>query len=78
MDFRRPSFLSMGFTGILLTVAIIVFLINYKDITGSNSTGTLLMLILLFTIAAGVHGLQHLGEQIYYNFNPLSCDNKIK
>ena len=30
-----------------------------------------LVVLLLLTVAVGIHGLLHLGLEVYYNFNPM-------
>lgn len=39
---------------------------NYNKIT----TVEFISLLTLLTIAIGVHGLQHQGQEVYYDFNP--------
>jgi len=36
------------------------------------STYQLVNLLLLFSVAIGVHGILHLGLEYVYNFNPLA------
>jgi len=36
----------------------------------------LILLVLLFSIATGVHGLSHLGLEENYGYNPLQLENR--
>ena len=70
----RPSFLAHILNGLLLAMGIILFLTNYKNISSDNIVG----LILLLSIAIGVHGIMHHYEEIHYGFNPLENQWKIR
>ena len=56
---------------ILLLAAIIVFIKNYKKLVSLESY-KFIKLVLILSIAAGVHGLSHLGLESVYNYNPLT------
>jgi hypothetical protein len=66
-----PSFYAHAFNGILLLVAVICLLKNYNSIKTLDKY-RVITLILLFSIAAGVHGISHLGLETKYNYNPLN------
>ena len=70
----RPSFLAHILNGLLLAIGIVLFVVNYKSIKMDNMIG----LILLLSIAIGVHGIMHHYEEIYYGFNPLRNQWKIR
>ena len=70
----RPSFLSQIMNGLMLTIALVLFLVNYKQFT----TEVIIKILLLMSIASGVHGLLHHQEEIYYGYNPLAGKWKIR
>jgi len=69
--YLTPSFYAHVFNGLLFVSALIVFIMHYKKIV-SFEPYKLIKLLLLVSIAAGVHGLSHLGLETVYNYNPLS------
>lgn len=66
----RPSFLSHILNGLLLLVATIMFFYNYQNL----STSYITLYVILLSIAIGIHGLLHLGQEVYFNYNPLTGD----
>lgn len=68
--FYNPSFYSHIINGFLLLIAIILFIINYKKFTIIEPY-KLIILILIFSITFGIHGLSHLGLEKSYNYNPI-------
>jgi hypothetical protein len=70
----RPSFLAATFGGILLTIATIMYLLNYKSLSAESHMNT------LFLMSAGwtLHALLHHYEEIYYDFNPLVGKWKVR
>lgn len=68
--FSHPSFYAHAFNAALLLVAFICLFKNYNSISHLDKY-RLLVIILLFAIAIGVHGLSHLGLEIAYGYNPL-------
>jgi len=68
--FYNPSFYVHIVNGFLLLLAIILFIIYYKKITIIEPY-KLIILILIFSIAVGIHGLSHLGLEKSYNYNPV-------
>lgn len=69
--FFTPSFWAQTSTGILILIAIFIIYNNYSEIKNLNSYNTL-VLLLLFTMVIGIHGLSHLGLEAVYGFNPIS------
>ena len=67
----KPSFYSLPITGILLFVSLLLIFQHSSKMGSSMTTYQLVNLLLLFSIAIGVHGLLHLGLEYVYNFNPL-------
>jgi hypothetical protein len=75
----KPSFYSLPITGILLFVSLLLIFQHSSKVGSSMSTYQLVNLLLLFSLAIGVHGLLHLGLEYVYNFNPLDyTDRKEK
>lgn len=62
-----PSFYAHAFNGLLLLVALICFFKNYNYIIHLDKY-KLIILILLFSIAVGIHGLSHLGLEKGYGY----------
>ena len=62
-----PSFYAHIFNGLLLLVAILCLFKNYYSISHLDKY-RLLVIILLFAIAIGVHGLSHLGLEMAYGY----------
>jgi hypothetical protein len=53
-------------------VAGMIFLVAYSSKILSRDPYQILVLILLFSIAIGIHGLSHAGLEAIYKYNPLS------
>jgi len=70
--FTKPSFYSLPITGILLFVSLLLIFQHSSKVGSSMSTYQLVNLLLLFSVAIGVHGILHLGLEYVYNFNPLA------
>jgi hypothetical protein len=70
-----PSFYAHVINGILLLVAFILLLQNYRSIKNMDKY-KLIILVLLFSIATGIHGLSHLGLENTYGYNPLQLTNR--
>ena len=63
----RPSFLGTGINAITATIATVIFLLNYRTMNNVD----MIKILLLISIAFGIHALLHHYEEIYYDFNPL-------
>jgi hypothetical protein len=63
--FKKPSVLAHTANGALLILAIILIFIYYTSINKPN-----IIIILLFSIAVGIHGLSHLGLEYVYGYTP--------
>ena len=70
-----PSFYAHVINGILLLVAFILLLQNYRTINHIDKY-KLILLVLLCSIATGVHSLSHLGLEKSYGYNPLQLINR--
>jgi hypothetical protein len=69
-----PSMYAHITNGILmLSVIIIIFI--YKNQIFKLDVYKKIMLVLIFTISTGVHGISHLGLEQAYHFNPLQSNN---
>jgi hypothetical protein len=69
-----PSLYAHVINGILLLVAFILLCQNYRSIKLDKYR--LILLVLLFSIATGIHGLSHLGLEKSYGYNPLQLTNR--
>ena len=65
-----PSLLAHVLNGGLLFVAIVFILMHYNKLI-KLSEFNLIILILALSIAAGIHGLSHIGLEYVYGYNPL-------
>jgi len=70
-----PSLYAHFINGILLLVAFILLYKNYSSIKSMDKY-RLILLVLLFSIATGVHSLSHLGLEKIYGYNPLQLTNR--
>ena len=67
----RPSFLSAGFSGIFILFALCRFFKNLYFGINDYDSSILIITLLLFATAIGIHSISHSIEEIYYDFNPL-------
>lgn len=65
-----PSIWAHMFNGLLLFISIIITFIYFSKLTKLDPYKKL-GLILIFSIAMGIHSLSHLGLEIFYGYNPL-------
>ncbi len=65
-----PSILAHALNGFFLFISLILLFVHFLKIKKMEPY-KLILLILLFSIAIGVHSLSHLGLEIYYGYNPL-------
>jgi hypothetical protein len=66
-----PSFYSHIINGLFLLFAFIIVYNNYSNLKKLD-VYKILILILLFSISIGVHGISHLGLEKGYSFNPVT------
>lgn len=66
----KPSNLALIASGLLIAIGLILLI---KELNKGNTiTGTKLIdLVLFLSTAISLHGLLHMGAEIYYNYNPL-------
>jgi len=65
----QPSILAHMLNGILLFTAVLLIVFYAPKL---DTFRTIILLILL-SIAAGIHGLSHLGLERVYGYNPLNA-----
>lgn len=63
----RPSFIGHIMNALLLLIALVLSYVNRDKITADNT----IVIILLMSIAIGIHAILHHIEEIVYGFNPL-------
>lgn len=68
--YMLPSFYAHIINGLLLLVAFVIFYKNYSKMVHLEPYKKVI-LILVFSIGVGIHGLSHLGLEQIYNFNPM-------
>lgn len=66
-----PAIVAHTFSGGVLLASILYFASYFSKII-SRDPYQLLVLILLFSIAIGIHGISHIGLESVYDYNPLS------
>jgi hypothetical protein len=64
-----PSIGAHFINGLLMLLAIILSVINFSKLQALDSF-RLICIVLLFSIAIGIHGLSHLGLEAAYGLNP--------
>ena len=70
MDYT-PSLYAHVLSGVFLAASILYFTLYISKSIFKDPYQTM-VLMLLFSIAVGVHGLSHLGLEAVYRYNPLS------
>ena len=68
--FTLPSVMAHTLNGGLLMIALVLAVINYRVIR-SLPVLQMITLLLILSIAVGVHGLSHSGLETAYGYNPL-------
>ena len=68
--YEAPSIYAHILNGILLLISVILIYRNYSTIFRLAASEKV-KLVLLFSLAIGLHGLSHLGLEYVYKFNPL-------
>jgi hypothetical protein len=64
-----PSIGAHVMNGLLMLLAVVLSVINYSKLQALDSF-RLICIVLLFSIAIGIHGLSHLGLETTYGLNP--------
>jgi len=65
-----PSMYAHIINGVALFAGIIYLALYFPKVI-SRDPYQILVLILLFSIAIGIHGISHMGMETVYNYNPL-------
>jgi hypothetical protein len=65
--YQVPSVYAHILNGLLLFAGVV-----YLFISRSRDSYQILVLILLFSMAVGIHGISHMGLEYVYGYNPLS------
>ncbi len=68
---HTPSFYAHVLSGVSLFVALF-FAFAYSNQLMKLQPHVKLVILLLFSIGAGVHGISHMGMEQYYNYNPFN------
>lgn len=66
-----PSFLAQVANGLLILILIYILIKNYDQFKKINFTFQLII-IALFAICLGIHGILHIGLEKVYGYNPLN------
>lgn len=74
----RPSIIAQGLSGILACIALVYFFYEMNYNRYAFNALSIITILLLFSIAIGVHGQLHATQEIYYDFNPIAGKWKIK
>ena len=65
-----PSVYAHIINGLVLLLAFILLYKNYANIR-NLSPYKLIIIVLMFSICIGIHGLSHLGLEENYGYNPI-------
>ena len=65
--YQVPSVYAHILNGLLLFAGVV-----YLFVSRSRDSYQILVLILLFSMAVGIHGISHMGLEYLYGYNPLS------
>ena len=68
--YYTTSFYAHALMAFLLFVAFLLLITHFSKIKKIDSYKKII-LILLFSIAIGIHGISHLGLEAVYNYNPM-------
>ena len=69
-----PSFYAHGLNGLLVFISFIIIILNFTIFKNLDIYKRITILLLL-SIAIGIHGISHLGLEYVYKYNPL---NKLR
>ena len=70
MLLTKPSFYSLAFTGFLILAIFVIMFCNFRRMR-QLSPECLIKVLSLVGLLVGIHGLQHLGLEVAYNYNPM-------
>jgi hypothetical protein len=66
--YSLPSFYAHILNALFVLIATVYLFMNYSQIKPDQ----MIIILLLLSIAIGIHGLSHLGLEYIYGFNPLN------
>jgi hypothetical protein len=76
--YTKPSYYALVLNGLVILIILILTIKNYKKIQ-TEDIYKIILLLILFNILIGVHGLLHVSLERTYNYNPIEIIlNKIK
>jgi hypothetical protein len=67
MLFAAPSYYAHALNALIMLLAVMLLVKHYRALRPYET----IVVVLLFSIVMGVHGLSHLGLETAYGFNPL-------
>jgi hypothetical protein len=70
MILTKPSFYSLVFTGFLILAIFLIIICNHKRFCQLKPE-CLIKVLSLVGVLIGIHGIQHLGFEVAYNYNPM-------
>jgi len=66
----KPSNIALAISGLLIFLALILLSIEIKK--GANISGIVLVnLVLFLSTSISLHGMLHMGAEVFYKYNPL-------
>ena len=66
----KPSNIALAISGLLIFLALILLSIEIKK--GANISGIALVnLVLFLSTSISLHGMLHMGAEVFYKYNPL-------
>ncbi len=72
----KPSYLSGGLNGLLVLIAVILIIKNWNELKSLDSY-KMIILIILLSLAVGIHSLVHSNLETAYKWNPLETGKFI-
>ncbi len=69
--YAYPSFYAHVLSGITLFTALF-FVFFYSNQLMKSQPHVKLVILLLFSVGAGVHGISHMALEQYYHYNPFN------
>jgi len=67
----RPSFIVSCISGVIIFIAFIIFIFYTISINKDEKIFKNIILLSLLGIGIGIHGISHVYEEVYFDFNPL-------
>ncbi len=68
--YYAPSFYAHILSGLFLLIALILIMRNYSSTLIKLDAYKMLLLVLVLSIAGGVHSISHMGLEKVYGYNP--------